>query len=356
MSNNIVLIAAGGTGGHIFPGLAIAEEFLRRGYEPQWLGTKAGMESKLVPQHAIKIHYFPVSGIRGKSVIAKCLAPLNVIRALFSAMWIIRSINPKLVIGMGGFVSGPAGLASYLLRIPLVIHEQNAVAGTSNRLLARIATRVLCAFPCNLKRAEVIGNPVRSAFESIKRTFDKNKSTINVLVLGGSRGARALNLSVPASLEKANLGHLVKVRHQCGSGRLHETLSAYQNAKIDSDVVEFIDDVVDAFAWADLLVCRAGALTVSEVAAAGVASIMVPYPYAIDDHQTENARFLERFSATNIVQESEFESGKLVATLKNLIGNPERLLEMSSNAKAAAKYGVSGHFVDMCESLSGVSA
>ena len=238
-----------------------------------------------------------------------------------------------------------------MLGIPLIIHEQNAVAGTTNRLLSKVASKVLCAFPGSLEKACAIGNPLRPSLELVQKTFDRRKHKLNLLVLGGSRGAKALNNNVPKALHEAGLGDLVNIKHQCGVGRTSEAESQYEKNNICAEVLPFIDDMEAIFSWADVLICRAGALTVSEVAAVGVASIMIPYPYAIDDHQTANARFLEKNGATEIVQESDFDQGRLAIVLKRLLTNKEKIKEMSTNAKRVGKLGVAKRFVDVCESI-----
>jgi UDP-N-acetylglucosamine--N-acetylmuramyl-(pentapeptide) pyrophosphoryl-undecaprenol N-acetylglucosamine transferase len=351
-----ILIATGGTGGHVFPGLAVAEEFKHRGYSVSWLGTESGLEAGLVPKHDIPIYFFPVKGIRGKGVLALVAAPINIVRAIYFAIKHIRQQNPDFVIGMGGFVSGPVGVASRILGKPLVIHEQNAVAGTTNRMLAKIASKALCAFPDSLSHAEVIGNPIRVSLEQIEKEIDKNSKHIRVLVLGGSRGARALNQNVAKAIAQANSPLKIEIKHQCGVGREEEAKAAYRAEAIEAEVFPFIDDMEAAFTWADLCICRAGALTVSEVAAVGLATVMVPYPYAIDDHQTANAQYLEKLGATEIVQETEFSEGKLSQVLSRVLESKERIAKMAANAKQAARVGVAKRFADICETIPGVTA
>ncbi len=346
-----VLIAAGGTGGHVFPGIAVARVLQRRGYQVEWLGTETGLESRLVPVAGIHLNFFPVQGIRGKGALALLLAPFRVLRSVLAARSVVARLKPALVIGMGGFVSGPAGLAAWLKGVPLIIHEQNAVPGTSNKLLSRIAKRVLCGFPVLLERAEVIGNPVRESLESLERHVAVENAPLHVLVVGGSRGAKALNIHVPKALADAGLAGKVRVRHQCGSGRADEASSAYEGTHIDVEVSEFIDDMDQAMSWADIMVCRAGALTVSEVAAVGLPSILVPFPYAIDDHQTSNARYLADAGAAVIVQEKDFEEGRLVTALRSVMTNRQKMQHMAEAAHAAGKRGVAEHFANICEDV-----
>lgn len=346
-----VLIAAGGTGGHVFPGIAIADEFISRGYSVEWLGTKVGLESRLVPVHGIKLNYFSVQGIRGRGLKALLLAPVLILKSVFEAWAQVKKIDPDLVIGMGGFVAGPVGFVAYLQRRPLAIHEQNAIPGTTNKTLAKFASATMCAFPVDLKNAEVIGNPIRESLEQITKQFPRDKARLNILIVGGSRGARALNLNVGQALLDAGVAGAIKVRHQCGAGRDDETTAAYEGLGIDVEITPFIDDMDEAMSWADVMICRAGALTVSEIAVVGLPSILVPYPYAIDDHQTENARYLEQQGAAKIVQERDFESGKLVETIASLISDYGALKRMSEAAKSAAKHGAAVSFVERCEAL-----
>lgn len=346
-----ILIAAGGTGGHVFPGLAIAAKFEARGYEVQWLGTKAGMESRLVPVHGIKLNFFKVDGVRGKGRLTLLLSPFKIFVSVIEAWRQVQKINPDLVVGMGGFVAGPVGFVAFLQRRPLVIHEQNAVPGTTNKLLSKIATVNMSAFPVALKDVEVVGNPIRESLERISKTYNYDKSELNILVVGGSRGAQALNVHIPKALVAANVISKVKVRHQCGAKKEDETLHAYEGTNIDVEVKPFIDDMDAAMSWADVMICRAGALTVSEISIAGIPSILIPYPYAIGDHQTENARYLADLGAAEIVQETEFESGKLVAAIKSVISNRQKLKQMSAAALSAAKRHATEKFVDRCEGL-----
>lgn len=353
MKNKTILIAAGGTGGHVFPGIAIAHEFERRGYSIEWLGTKKGLESRLVPVNGIKLSFFPAHGIRGRGVLPVLLAPFRLANSVFKAWRLLGRIQPSLVVGMGGFVSGPVGAAAVLKSIPLVIHEQNAVPGSTNRVLARLAKKVFTAFPVSLSKAKVIGNPVRDSLEELhqfeRHIADKNK--INVLVLGGSRGARVLNTLLPKALVVAELSEQVCIRHQCGQGREKEARDAYGAENLDVDILSFIDDMDEMMKWADIMICRAGALTVSEIAVVGLPSILIPYPYAIDDHQTANAQYLEQAGAAIIVQEYEFDSGKLVDVMKKIFSDRGELLIMAESAKLAAKLGATKILVDDCEGL-----
>lgn len=353
MDANTVLIMAGGTGGHVFPGLAIAEELAARGIHTEWLGTAAGIESKLVPDRKILLHCIPVRGIRGKGLKQIIMSPFNIVRAVVSAMRVIKKVKPKLVLGFGGYASGPGGLAAKISGIPLIIHEQNAVAGTTNRLLSKIAKKVFMAFPCGLKNGVCIGNPVRTAIEAIaepETRMSKRDGKINILVLGGSRGAKAINDLVPAALAKVD-HNIFNVWHQTGVGKDLETRVAYEPIKDRVRVEEFISDVAEAYTWADIAICRAGALTVSEVAAVGLASIFIPFPYAIDNHQTQNARFLQEVGAAVIKQQNELDVNVLKEMLTNILSDRSELLVMAKKARAMAKPEAAKKVADYCEEL-----
>lgn len=348
---------AGGTGGHVFPGLALARELQQRGFTVEWLGTTAGIESRLVPEADIALHVIPVKGVRGKKLMQKLTAPLNILSSVNEAMKILKKLQPNVVVGLGGFVAGPGGLAAKLLGLPLVIHEQNAVAGTTNKILAKFANRVLTAFPISLKNSICIGNPVREEIESLEslpvRQQQRNDSKIHILVLGGSRGAQAINQLMPAAF--AQLGESERLNlsiwHQTGEMKLDETLADYEKYKVAGKVNAFIDDMAEAYAWADLVVCRAGALTVSEIAAVGVGALFIPFPYAIDDHQTANAKFLQEIGAAEIKQQSELNAGNLAELLKGYIQDSQRLIAMAEAARQFAKPKAAKVFANHCEEL-----
>jgi len=362
-----ILIIAGGTGGHVFPGLALACELQLRGHEIHWLGTPAGIESRLVPAADIPLHLISVKGIRGKGIKAILLAPLNIVRAIWQSVVIIRRLKCDLVVGLGGFVSGPGGVAAKLCARPLVIHEQNAVAGTTNRLLARIADCVLSAFPSVLGKAICIGNPVRTNFFSHGQPQVEQRSTINILVVGGSRGARSLNQLLPAALQYLVGSAQVKeiaIYHQTGDKLLAETEQAYKDAGVELDSCEmeqlsggkvsitpFIDNIAESYRWADLVICRAGALTVSELAASGVASLLVPFPFAIDDHQTANGHFLVKAEAALMWQQKDLTAKALAKTLGGFIDNPVVLTNMGKNAATCSKPNAAVDFADACENI-----
>lgn len=331
------VVMAGGTGGHVFPALAVAEALRVQGHEIAWMGSDGGMETTLVPRYGFPLHRVPVRGLRGGGVLRLLLAPLTLLRAVWQALRILRRERPSVVLGMGGFAAGPGGIAAALLRRPLVVHEQNAAAGLTNRWLARIATRVLQAFPNTLPRAETVGNPVRAAFAVIPEPAQRlggRQGAVRLLVVGGSQGARALNLGVPAAL--ARMPDLrFAVRHQ-GGRTVADAHAAYAAAGRSAEIVEFIDDMAAAYEWADLVVCRAGAMTVAEIAAAGVAAIFVPFPAAVDDHQARNADHLVQAGAAVLLRESEMRADTLAALLARH-DDRQRLLAMAEAARAAAK-------------------
>lgn len=303
MSAPTVVFVAGGTGGHVFPALAVAEQLRARGYRLAWIGTERGIEHRLVPAANIDLHLVRVSGIRGSGLVRKLTAPFMLLSALMQCLGLLGKIRPVLIVGFGGFVAGPAGLAAWLRRLPLVVHEQNAVAGTTNRILSRLATRVLVAFPGALPNAETTGNPVRADLVKADSTDRLAGRPIRLLVLGGSQGALALNQQLPACI--AAQGRPLEVVHQCGERWLEQTMQAYQEAGVQAEVKAFIEDMAAAYRRADLVICRAGAMTVSELACVGKPALFIPFPYAIDDHQTANARWLAEQGAAAILSEAE---------------------------------------------------
>lgn len=357
---NKVLIMAGGTGGHVFPGLALAKELINRGLSVEWLGTSAGIEARLVPQADIPLHMIPVRGVRGKSLKQMVMAPMNIFSSVMQAVKIIKRIRPSIVVGLGGFVAGPGGLAAKLLGIPLIIHEQNAVAGTTNRILAKFANKVLTAFPINLGNSVCIGNPVRADIENIlpmeQRQKTRSDEKLHLLILGGSRGAQAINRLLPDALSRIASLEKMAIWHQTGDMKLEETRTLYRNA-IGFDhseavrVEAFINDMAAAYEWADIIICRSGALTVSEIAAAGVGAIFIPFPYAIDDHQTANAKFLQELGAAEIKQESELNGESLAEIIKCYLNDKNSLLRMAESAKAFAKPRAAQAFANYCEEL-----
>lgn len=336
-----LLVMAGGTGGHVYPALAVAELLRSRGVRVTWLGTRQGLEARVVPAAGFPIDWVSIRGLRGHGVSRWLVTPVLLMLSLVQAVLIILKRKPGALLGMGGFASGPGGVASWLLRRPLLLHEQNSVAGTTNRYLARLAKRVMSGFPSplGLETTEHTGNPVRADITQLdppETRYAEHADALRILVIGGSQGARVLNETVPAAL-RLFAGELVpQVWHQCGKGRTDNVQQAYASTNTDVRVAEFIEDMAEAFAWADVVVARSGAMTVSELAAAGVASILIPFPHAIDDHQTQNARFLTNNDAAILLAETEFNTQTLYEALVPLAKNKQRVLEMANNAHALA--------------------
>lgn len=330
-----LLVMAGGTGGHVFPGLAVAHQLMEQGWQVRWLGTADRMEADLVPKHGIEIYFIQISGLRGKGWRAQLGAPLRIWRAIRQARQIMRDYQPDVVLGMGGYVSGPGGVAAWLQGIPVVLHEQNAIAGLTNRWLSRIAAKVLQAFPGAFAKAPVVGNPVRQDVLALPEPSQRMKDRsgpLRVLVVGGSQGARVLNRTLPAVA--AALGDQITLWHQVGKGALPEVEQAYQAAGATGHkITEFIDDMADAYQWADVVICRSGALTVSELAAAGVPAIFVPFQHK-DRQQYLNGLTLEKAGAAYIIEQDQLTAERLEAQL--LLLNRPQLLAMAQHARAAA--------------------
>ncbi|MDG2089587.1 MAG: undecaprenyldiphospho-muramoylpentapeptide beta-N-acetylglucosaminyltransferase [Gammaproteobacteria bacterium] len=366
--NKKVLIMAGGTGGHIFPALGIAKQLQSLGVEVEWLGTKKGMESELIPQTSIPIHYISVSGLRGKSAITKVFAPFVILIGIIQAIGKILKTKPSCVLGMGGFVTGPGGVAAWLLRKPLVIHEQNAIAGFSNQMLYPMASIVLEGFDGAFKRkqdltkssllkrfgkgdkAVHVGNPLRQEIldcpSPSERYADneensKGKDRIKLLVLGGSRGALAINRIVPELLKNFSAAGNVDLWHQCGKQNLLSCEAYYKELGIDENpnyrIAAFIDDMAEAYSWADVVICRAGASTVAEIAAIGIPAVFIPFPYAVDDHQTENAIIMQKLGAAWLIQQKELSVEGLGSVLLQFIDDKNLILKTALLAQKAAK-------------------
>lgn len=349
-----VLIMAGGTGGHVFPALACAREFQARGYSVHWLGTPRGIENELVPQADLPLHLIDVSGLRGKGKLSLLKAPFQLLRALLQARRIVRELQPVCVLGMGGYVTGPGGLAARMAGVPLVIHEQNAVAGTANRLLAHIAARICEAFPNTFKvsdRRRTTGNPVREELflETPREPLVGRKPKL--LVLGGSLGAEPLNKLLPAALAKVAADVRPQVFHQAGKQHAEITAERYRDAAVEAEVAPFIKDMARAYGWADLVVCRAGALTVSELAAAGLPSFLVPLPHAIDDHQSRNAEYLAKEGAAVLLPQHATDAGELAAQLTEVLMHLEKLNVMGATARRLAKPDATRTVVDICQEV-----
>lgn len=353
-----VLIMAGGTGGHVFPALSIARNLHERGYRTEWLGTQVGIETQVLAATDIPLHYIKARGLRGKSVVSLLTAPFMIVNAIVQSMRVVNQVKPCCVLGMGGYVTGPGGVAARLLGKPLLIHEQNAIAGFSNRLLARLAVRVMEAFPGTFsasKKVVCTGNPVRREIASIgaePRGRTESSSAIRVLVLGGSLGAVAINRLIPETLKIVAHDAELEIWHQAGKKNLEQTLSVYAECAVavneQCKVVPFIEDMAAAYQWADLVICRAGATTISELAAAGRASILIPFPHAVDDHQTKNAQSLSDFGAAILVQQDSLDAEKLASILMRFIANTNELDDMAEKAKQAAKLNACDMVTNEC--------
>ena len=333
---NKVLIMAGGTGGHVYPALTVADKLLDKNVAVEWLGTERGIENRLVPERSLPLHFISITGLRGKGLLSWLLMPFQLIRAVQQAIAIIKRIKPDVVLGLGGFASGPGGLAARLLRLPLVIHEQNAVAGTTNRWLNKMATQSLQAFPNSLAGALTVGNPVRDSILNIappSERLKQDKEKTNLLIVGGSLGALTLNKVVPEALAMLDDELKLNVWHQTGEKHFQFTQTQYRQRSVAGKIEAFVDNMNEAYTWADLIICRSGALTVSEVSAVGLAAIFIPFPYAIDDHQTKNAAFLVEANAAKLVPEKKLTANLLAEILKDLLTDRQRLLVMAENSR-----------------------
>ena len=335
-----VMILAGGTGGHVFPALAVAQHLLSEGHEVSWIGTRRGIEGRILPNYpAIKVNWLGVTGLRGKGLSQKIKAPWMLFQALFQSLRVLLKEKPHVVLGMGGFVSGPAGIAAWMLRIPLVLHEQNCIPGTTNRMLSRIAATVMQAFdgtfPVKI-RPLTVGNPLRSEIAKLSMQDKSYQSgrALRVLIVGGSLGAKALNEIVPEALSKLDCE--LEVIHQTGPVMLEETVRRYEDLKVSAEIKPFIEDIAEAYLWADIAICRAGAMTVSELAIFGLPAILIPYPFAIDDHQTANARYLSDKGAAYLLRQSELDPEALASLLIEFISEGNLPAKMSSQARLLA--------------------
>ncbi|MCP4994709.1 MAG: undecaprenyldiphospho-muramoylpentapeptide beta-N-acetylglucosaminyltransferase [Gammaproteobacteria bacterium] len=352
-----VMIMAGGTGGHVYPALAVAAELRKRGSEVFWLGTPNSFEAGVVPQHGIEMASITISGLRGNGLKGWLQAPYKLLKAMNQAARIMRQIRPDIVLGMGGFVSGPGGLVTRLLGLPLVIHEQNAVPGLTNQLLSRVASRVLEAFPGSFvasRNAIKTGNPVRADIIGIAppdARLSRGDGQMRLLVLGGSQGAQAINQVLPEALARVPERLRPQVRHQAGRDKFEPTLEAYRQAGVSADVQPFIDDMAATYGWADLVICRAGALTVAELGAVGVGSVLIPFPYAVDDHQTRNAHYLADEGAAILVKQEQLNGEALGELLIRLAEDPERRMKMAQIARRLGLPEATGQVADICEEV-----
>ena len=350
-----ILIMAGGTGGHIFPGLAVAAEMRAAGWDVVWMGARGGMEERLVPKHGYRTAWIRARAARGKGLVQKLLLPANLLYSFWESARHIRALKPSVVLGLGGYVAFPGGMMASLFNRPLALHEQNAIAGLSNRVLAQVSDKVMVAFPGALKGAEWTGNPVRAEIASIdppEKRFAQRAGPLRILVVGGSLGAQALNEAMPRAL--AAMNERPRVVHQAGEKHLDALKKHYADAGVQGELVAFIDDMARRYAEADLVICRAGAVTVAELSAGGMASILVPFPHAVDDHQTANARFLADRGAAVLIQQRDLTPQGLA----QLIGSLDRpkLLEMAKKARALGKPDAARIVAQRCMQLAEMSA
>ena len=346
-----VVIMAGGTGGHIFPGLAVARELRARGVPVTWLGAAGAMETRLVPPQGIAIDTLPIAGIRGKGKLALLGAPFRIMRAVRAAGFALRARNPRAVVAFGGFASGPGGLAGRLLGVPLIVHEQNRAPGMTNRILARFCRRLLVGFPGSFAGGEeLVGNPVRAEIAAIaapEQRLSGRDGPLRVLVVGGSQGARVLNQAVPAAVAALAGQAQFQIRHQSGEKLFAEAQAAYQQADVAAEVSPFIADMAQAFAWADLVVCRAGASTLAELCAVGVPAVLVPFAAAVDDHQTRNAQYLVEHGAAVLLKQDAGLAAALQQTLQQLHDDPARRMAMAQAARGLAHVDAAARIADI---------
>ena len=346
-----VVIMAGGTGGHIFPGLAVARELRARGVPVTWLGAAGAMETRLVPPQGIAIDTLPIAGIRGKGKLALLGAPFRIMRAVRAAGFALRARKPRAVVAFGGFASGPGGLAGRLLGVPLIVHEQNRAPGMTNRILARFCRRLLVGFPGSFASGEeLVGNPVRAEIAAIaapEQRLAGRDGPLRVLVVGGSQGARVLNQAVPAAVAALAGQAQFQIRHQSGEKLFAEAQAAYQQADVAAEVSPFIADMAQAFAWADLVVCRAGASTLAELCAVGVPAVLVPFAAAVDDHQTRNAQYLVEHGAAVLLKQDAGLAVALQQTLQQLHDDPARRMAMAQAARGLARVDAAARIADI---------
>jgi len=346
-----LLVMAGGTGGHVFPGLAVADLLKSRGWDVVWMGNPEGMEAKLVPSRGYEMAWVRFGALRGKGLLRKLLLPVALLSGFWQALREIRRIRPDVVLGMGGYISFPGGMMAVLAGCPLVVHEQNSIAGLANRVLSKVATRVVCGFPDALPKSTWLGNPVRTEISQLPDRVDRKtdeSQPLRLLVLGGSLGAAALNEMVPKGLGLLPEDERPQVVHQAGERHIEQLQRNYEEAGVKAHCVAFIDDMAGAYEWADLVICRSGALTVAELAAAGVASILVPFPHAVDDHQTSNAKFLVSAGGAFLLPQNEMTPESI-----SLVRNYSRgqLQQMAARARAMAKPEAASEVAQVCEEV-----
>jgi len=346
-----ILIMAGGTGGHIFPALAVAHQLRDAGWRVVWLGNPEGMEARLVPQHGFEMVWVKFSALRGKGLLRKLLLPLNLLRGFWQGLKAIRQVKPNVVLGMGGYITFPGGMMAALTGVPLVLHEQNSVAGLANKVLAGVADRIVTGFPKVLNKGEWVGNPVRPEIARIAspaERFAERSGPLHVLVIGGSLGAQALNEIIPQGMAQLPENELPQIVHQAGEKHIEALQANYAAVGVQAHCVSFIEDMAGAYEWADVVICRAGALTIAELAAAGVASILVPFPHAVDDHQTGNAKFLVNVGGAFLLPQSEL-TPEAIALIRNY--SRSQLLEMAEKARSLAKPDAADAVAHLCTEI-----
>ena len=355
------VIMAGGTGGHVFPALAVADVLRSKGHPVTWIGTRQGLEARVVPAAGIPMEWIDVGGVRGKGVMALVKAPFVLSRALLQAVAIFRRLEPAAALGMGGFASGPGGIAARLTGCPLVVHEQNAVPGFTNRVLSRVTKNILEGFPGAFgpgRHAEHVGNPVRDVIAALpppEQRFAKRKGAKRLLIIGGSQGAKPLNDNLPAAIAQLGKRLRPEVLHQTGAKDAEQVSARYQELGVEARVAPFIEDMAAAYAWADLAVCRSGALTIAELAAAGLGSILVPFAAAVDDHQTKNAAYLVDEGAARLIAQKDATPAALAVQLQELLTDRDLLLEMAKHARAAARTDAAQRVAQRCLTAGGLS-
>lgn len=346
-----ILIMAGGTGGHIFPALAVAHKMRDAGWRVVWLGNPEGMEARLVPQHGFEMVWVKFAALRGKGLLRKLLLPLNLLRGFKQALQAIRQVRPNVVLGMGGYITFPGGMMAALTGVPLVLHEQNSVAGLANKVLAGVADRILTGFPEALKKGQWVGNPVRPEIAAIAAPAERlagRDGALRLLVVGGSLGAQALNEAVPQGMSLLGAAEQPQIVHQAGEKHIEALKAAYAAVGVQAHCVPFIEDMAGAYEWADLVICRAGALTIAELAAAGVPSILVPYPHAVDDHQTGNAKFLVHAGGAFLLPQTAL-TPEAVSLIRNY--SRQQLLEMADKARSLARPDATTEVANICAEI-----
>ena len=348
-----ILVMAGGTGGHVYPALAVADLLRAQQHSIEWLGSIRGIENRVVPEAGIKLHAIAVQGLRGKGKLSLLMAPINLTRAIWQAIKVVRKVKPDVVLGMGGFASGPGAFAAWLTKTPLVIHEQNAVAGMTNSLSRRFASRILQAFPNAFKdgvQGAVVGNPIRGPILQMPapaERFSQHDGVIKVLVVGGSLGAQAINQVMPQALAQIGQSARPDVWHQTGPNHFDATAKSYEELGLTGRVVPYIEKMDEAYAWADLVICRAGALTVSEIAIAGVPALFIPFPHAVDDHQTANAQYLVDAGAADLIQQRDLSAERLAQWIDQH-NSREQLAVMAERAREQGKPSATAEVARVC--------